>query len=119
MMTMTTTTTASPITKPMLADTCERLPTCRSEWGYERQGGELYSGQDVKWEVTQVATPQECCQICAKEPKCGAYKCVGWAQWAGVGWGGWEAARRAFLRPPEAAAAAAAAEAKAWAWLRA
>lgn len=58
----------------LIPGVCDKLPSCRSEWGYERQGGELYSGKDIRYEVTNVTTPQECCQICAQEKQCGAYK---------------------------------------------
>ncbi|PRW60711.1 glycoside hydrolase family 16 [Chlorella sorokiniana] len=57
----------------LVPQACQRLPSCRAEVGYEYLGGNLIgaNGQPIKFENT--ATPQECCQLCAKNPACGAY----------------------------------------------
>ncbi|KAL4425109.1 hypothetical protein ABPG77_008214 [Micractinium sp. CCAP 211/92] len=51
----------------LIPDACEKLPTCKSEWGYEYQGGvQLQS-------LTNVTSPFDCCQACAQNDACGAW----------------------------------------------
>lgn len=50
----------------LVPDVCDKLPTCRSEWGYEYQGADLRT-------LNQITSPFNCCQECAKDTKCGAW----------------------------------------------
>lgn len=57
----------------LIPDVCEKLPYCKSQVNVEFQGGDLLGtdGQPVKY--TNISTSQECCQMCAKNPACGAW----------------------------------------------
>ncbi|KAL4428223.1 hypothetical protein ABPG75_002312 [Micractinium tetrahymenae] len=57
----------------LIPDVCEQLPYCKSEWGYEYRGGDLLGPDGFAVQKHNVTSPQDCCQLCAAEPACGAW----------------------------------------------
>lgn len=52
---------------------CEQLPYCKSQVNVEFTGGDLLSSTGSPVQYLNVTTSQECCQLCAKDPQCGAW----------------------------------------------
>ncbi|KAL4427961.1 hypothetical protein ABPG75_002050 [Micractinium tetrahymenae] len=57
----------------LIPDVCEKLPYCKSQVNVEFQGGDLVGADGQTVQYLNVTTSQVCCQLCTKNPACGAW----------------------------------------------